>query len=342
MKFYQCTFPNSERLYTYQSELDFEIGEQAKAHGRDGSIVRVEVQRQTEKPKFECKEIFKIESDIAADDKPKPRPEFVPPVGHNRPPSDEEILKERLAEAQRPLLERLKAIASRKHLDVETIDLDNAEAASAFTVAIKDLAHLKKDMEAQRVETKKPYLSACQSIDGWGKEMVAKADELRKQLEPKLAAHLEAKELAERQRLFEEEERLRKEAAEAAERERKEAAELQAEAFASDAGGVHDTAQELMTEAQHKEQAADMIERHAQTAKPSQLAKSRHSAGNASASTSNVWVGELDSKVTLDLEPLRHYFTNAELEKAIRAYVRDGGRQLRGAKIYQTSKLNVR
>ena len=54
------------------------------------------------------------------------------------------------------------------------------------------------------------------------------------------------------------------------------------------------------------------------------------------------WVGELDNKAELDLEALRPYLGVDLLQKAINAFVAAGGRELKGANIFEKSEAVVR
>lgn len=77
------------------------------------------------------------------------------------------------------------------------------------------------------------------------------------------------------------------------------------------------------------------------TATPSQLARARSLHG-ATASQKLVWVGEIKNISAIDLNHLRSHFTLDAIQKAINAFVRDGGRQLDGVVIQQKTQLAVR
>jgi hypothetical protein len=85
-----------------------------------------------------------------------------------------------------------------------------------------------------------------------------------------------------------------------------------------------------------------MLLAHAANAKPNELAKTRSAYGGASASASEVWVVQAVDRITLDLDALREHFSDDALQKAAAAFVRKGGRTLRGAVIVPETKLNVR
>jgi hypothetical protein len=85
---------------------------------------------------------------------------------------------------------------------------------------------------------------------------------------------------------------------------------------------------------------ADRTERMAQ-AKPAELSRTRGEYGSV-ASLRTVWeFSDLD-RDNLDLAALRPYLPQAALEQAVRAYIRAGGRTLRGVHIYSSTKTSVR
>jgi len=76
-------------------------------------------------------------------------------------------------------------------------------------------------------------------------------------------------------------------------------------------------------------------------ATPAELSRVRGEYG-AVASLHREWTfGDLDRNA-LDLETLRPYFAVADLEKAVRAFIRAGGRSCRGVRIFETTTTRVR
>ena len=54
------------------------------------------------------------------------------------------------------------------------------------------------------------------------------------------------------------------------------------------------------------------------------------------------WAFEITDRTKIDLESLRPYLPLDAIEKAVRAYVRAGGRELAGCRIFQDKKAMIR
>ena len=89
---------------------------------------------------------------------------------------------------------------------------------------------------------------------------------------------------------------------------------------------------------------ADAVKaRKAAEAKPADLSRIRGDHGSVMSLRSN-WVhdeGSLD-RATLDLEGLREHLPVEALHKAIRSYIKAGGRELDGVRIFEQHKTGVR
>ncbi len=256
-------------------------------------------------------------------------------IGHNAPPSEIEIVSSKLIDKSDAINQKLKSI-----LPCFDLQDDDEKGAGKITEAIKAFSHIKRDVEATHKDAKAPYLECGKVCDAWKREQESLIDVLRAPYEESLKSFLSRKEERARLELAAREAAARAEAMALAE-----AARLEAEALvkeAADSESIADTSNELLTAAIHKEQEANMLASHAENVKSNELAKARSAHGAASASQSTVWIGEVESYITIDLEPIRAYLPQDAINKAVAAYVRVGGRQLRGAKIYQTTKLNVR
>lgn len=244
-------------------------------------------------------------------------------IGHNLPPSDIEIVAQRLLEGEANLRKNLQFI---QPPDVISDELE----AGRVTDAMKHAANIIKKVGDIHKATKEPYLECGRACDGWKKRMETEFEIVKSSYAKPLKAFLDKREAEERARQIE---------AAKAERERAEA--LAAEAAACEKAGIDDTAQELMDAAVSSEIIAERMEEKVHTATPSQLAKSRSLYG-ATASQKLVWCGEIENISAIDLNQLRSHFTLDAIQKAINAFVRDGGRTLDGVKIDQKSQLNVR
>lgn len=240
-----------------------------------------------------------------------------PGPGHNAPPDDATILRERLAEDAREITRRRdELLAALERLPERCDDDDQAGRLGDF---VKQLAACGKAAEAMRVARKEPFLAQGRVVDGFFKvttDAIAKAK-----------AHVEARLLGPYLRA--KAEAARREQEEAARRAREEA-ERQAAQARTDA----DLQRAVETEAQairHEEAAA---------AKPAEHARTRGDFG-AVATLRTEWRAEIVEREKLDLEALRPYFATADLEKALRAAVKAGARSIAGARIYEAQLARV-
>ncbi len=245
------------------------------------------------------------------------------PIGHNNPPSEIEILKEKLSEKENEL---------RKDMKFETAPetIIDEQHAGRITETIKSIKRFISKVSDIHKDVKAPHLECGRAVDAWKKRLELELETITKDYTKPLTAFLENKAKEERERQLE---------AAKIERERAEALALEAQAHAD--VGINDTADELLNEAVGSEIMADRMIEKVATATPNQLFKSRSEYGST-ASQSLVWVGEIENISAIDFNQLRKYFTITEIEKAINAAVRDGIRKLDGVKIEQKTKLNIR
>lgn len=243
--------------------------------------------------------------------------------GHNNPPSDIEILAERLTAQEKLLRADMKFVEAPKEISDEL-------HAGQITDALKNVRNFVSRVSEIHESIKKPYLECGRTVDSWKKRMEGELDVVKSSYASPLTTFLEKKAKEERARQIE---------AARVERERAEA--LAAEAAAHEAAGITDTASELLDAAISGEIMAERMEDKVHTAPPSQLAKARSMYG-ATASQKLVWVGEIENISALDLNQLRSHFTTEAIQKAINCFIRDGGRKLDGVKIEQKAQLNVR
>ena len=100
-------------------------------------------------------------------------------------------------------------------------------------------------------------------------------------------------------------------------------------------------AEKMLDQATVTEQVAVKAEQVAQAARPNELAQSRGASGSLS-SLRTVWVGEVISIESLDLNALRFHISQDALQKAVNSFVKAGGRKIHGAKIYEESSVVTR
>lgn len=247
----------------------------------------------------------------------------IPMMGHNNPPSDMEIVAERLSDREKELRSKMNFIEA-----PETIA--DEQEAGRITDAIKGAKGFVKQVADIHESVKKPYLECGRAVDAWKKRLENELNAVIDNYAKPLNAFLEKRAKEERERQIE-----------AARIERERAEALAAEAQAHAEAGIDDTANELLDAAISSEIMADRMEDKVYTATPSQLAKTRSITG-ASASQRLVWVGEIKNISAIDLNKLRAYFTTEAIQKAINAFIRDGGRDLGGVTIEQRPQLSVR
>lgn len=214
-------------------------------------------------------------------------------------------------------------ITSFDRVPAEITDEETNKRAADF--AKKIAAHVKL-LTGHHKEEKQPYLDGGRAVDGFFKTLADRLDQVKRQVEARQTAFARRKADEERKRR-EEEARIAREAAERAAREALErAAQLPAdaaEAVLEDAIAAVDQA-EAATEAAHASKA--------------DLSRTRTDLGVVS-SLRTTWKGEIADRDELDLERLRPYIPTEALERAINAFVKAGGRELRGANIFEDSKV---
>lgn len=243
-------------------------------------------------------------------------------IGHNNPPSEKEILEQRLMDYKEisSEIDRL----SGKEIPEK---IETPEIAGEITAHIKAVKGVGKKVSDIHKNEKAIYLECGRVVDAWKKQWETKIDALVKAASIPLLAYQAEEERKERERQLE-----------IAKKAREEAEKLAAEAEAHAKEGIEDTANDLMNMAIDSEQKANMIQQSSLSVK----AHTRHESGAVS-STSKVWTGEIESLAALDLDKLRSYISQDALDRAVKAYAKDTkGAELRGARIYQEAKLNIR
>lgn len=247
--------------------------------------------------------------------------------GHNMPPTETEILQGKLDDKS---IEINEAILSATKLPLpDTISDD--KIAGEVTERIKNLTRIKKAIEEAHKNVKAPFWECCKTADKWKNSQEIEIKKLVSLASIPLNAHLDRKEQAERDRQHE-----------IARVERENADRLAAEAQAHQNAKIEDVAEELLNEAVKSEEIADRIELNVMHARPGELAKSRSSFGST-ASRKQAWVGRIKSMSGIDLEKLRPYLNEEAIQKALNAYIKNGGRECAGAEIKEEiTGLNIR
>lgn len=238
------------------------------------------------------------------------------PMGHNNPPSLLEILREDNAE----LVSAVAALANRANAAPKVIATD--EDLGAIGDVVKEARKVTKRLDESRKAAKDPHLTAGREIDAFFNGHAERLARVTKALEERATAFQRVKAAEERKRLEEEarrrreeEERQREIAARAAEDNRRAVAakaEVKAEEAAIEAS---------IAEAKQQASAAD-------------LTRTRSESGTV-VSARTTWEFEILTLDEVPLEKLRPYLPRADVEKAIRTFVRQGHRDLAGVRIFQ-------
>lgn len=256
---------------------------------------------------------------------------ILPPLDHNMPPLQSgKELRRNLEAEYAGLSSRLEEILRAGERMPATVDNDDVAGRAADF--IKQITALAKAAEAARVATKQPYLDAGNTCDGYFKAIIKPLTDCKHIVESRLSAYLRKKAEAERRRREEEEriareqrEKLRREAEEA-ERKMRDERDLQkaieAQRLADQAAAQHSKAERRVE------------------AKPADMARTRGDYGGL-ASLREYWDFDQLDRATLDLEALRNHIPLDGLERAVRSYIKAGGRVLVGCNIFKNTDAVV-
>lgn len=251
--------------------------------------------------------------------------------GHNLPADPAAPIRADLEERFRAILDRSADLLSAAERVPAAVEDD--ETAGRIGDFIKQVTGCIKASEIARTSAKEPHLAAGRAVDGFFKGISDPLDKAKRSIESRLTTWLRKKEAAERA-AREEAARVEREAAEKARREALAAEEAITNAKTlGEALEAEDRARKATADAQAAQKAAEV--------KPAELSRSRGDLGSV-ASLRSFWdFADLD-RPTLDLETLRNHLPLEALEKAVRSFVKAGGRELRGARIYENTQAAVR
>lgn len=291
-------------------------------------------------------------------------------MGHNNPPNTPETLLPFLQEINVELTERQKECLARAAETPDVCDTDDME--SIITDRIGAIQKCVKELEAKRVDEKKPYLSLERAVDGFFNPLISKLDEAKKKLariggayqaEKAERARQAARELAEQQRkererleaaareseriaqqARDEAERIRREAAEG-DRKKQEAAEtaareLEKQAKASDKSATQSINQAVRVEKQENKSTAQA------EGKPSKLVAS-HGTYGARGSLRVKWKGKVVDRNALPQAVLFPFISDDALQIALNRYTEANCKgedepKLAGAKFWRDENMQVR
>lgn len=246
-------------------------------------------------------------------------------IGHNNPPNDETIINQNLQVAHLSLL----AQAETLFLEANNLGkIETAEDAAKVTDTIKAINTAMKQLDKARADEKEPYYTKGKLIDKFFNRPIDALEVVKAKASKFMTDYLNEQAKIEAQRRREEAERLRKEAeAEAA------------KAQTMEDVGLQEGAAKALNTAVRLEAKSDRFE--ASAASGIGLAASLGQSG-AVASVRKTWVGEIVDRSDLNMELLRPFIPQSALEQALNAFVKAGGRELKGAKIYEKTISVVR
>lgn len=255
-----------------------------------------------------------------------------PGPGHNRGPllATPDEMREDLAH------DHSKLIARRDEL-IEASgripDIDNEDIARRAGDFVKQLMAAMKAAEAARVGAKEPYLEASRAVDGFFRALWDPLDKVKRDVERRLTTFLRVKADAERR---EREERERQARAAEAERRR------EADEAAARMQSQRDLDEAVAADERAKQAEADRVKSTKEAeAKAAEMSRTRGEYGSVSSLRTTWTFSDLD-RGTLDLEALRPHLPQDGLERAVRSFVKAGGRELTGAHIFETTNATVR
>lgn len=239
-------------------------------------------------------------------------------------------IRENLMEKHAEIMKRVTDLLEAAKRAPEKIESD--EVAGRMGDFSKQLAACLKNAEAARVAEKEPHLAAGRTVDGWFKNLADPLDKAKAGVGRVLTDYLRVKEAAER-----------------AERERVAREERAAALAAAEASRL---AEQAARDAKTMDAAIDAEELARKAAADAALAAKEAAAKAADLSRTRGDLGSVSSLVefwdfkdidrdALDLEALRQHLPMEALEKAVRSFVKAGGRSITGATVFENSKARV-
>src|SRR3990167_3129 len=259
------------------------------------------------------------------------RDNTAPAIGHNMPPENADPIGERLGADHADLLKRRdELLAKSKALPA----CDDEKSAGTLGDFIKDCSSYLKDADGRRIKEKEPYLVGGRRVDGFFKTVCEAIEPVKRAISKKLEAY-ETKKEAKTRRLLAERAAAEKKAAEEA----AEAAQRAIDAMASDDDLGNAMERETIAEAAAVN--AAKAEKEAEQS-AADLSRTRSEVGGSVSSLRTVWDFDGMDRAKIDLEALRPYIPVDGLEKAVRAFIKAGGRNLKGVRIYEDRRVVVR
>lgn len=244
-------------------------------------------------------------------------------IGHNQPPPITAVLSENQA-ALLVAVDELANLAGQAPTEIKSeIDLDTV--GKVVTAAGK----LAKRADDARVQEKEPYLAGGREVDAFFKTPLDRLDRIKKVMTDRASIYQRKVAQQKRDEAEAQAKRLREEA-----EARDKAADAALDQGLTANAGIH------ADQAKHARQHAAEAQATA-VAPVAELARTTTQSGLTAGAKSS-WVFEVTDWNAIPIEELRPYLDQAAIEKAIKAAVKIGKRELAGVRIFQQETATFR
>ncbi len=267
-------------------------------------------------------------------------------VGHNNPPvmNPGDNVVERLTEANNDMIARYDELtAAAARLPKECADEATAQKITTFANQLKACADT---LEERRKTEKRPYDDLANAVHQFFKGRTDTLTAHVNSAKAILKRYIDAEAL----KVAQAAEAARVAAAEEAELKRKEAEQHLSDAANLEDAGLAGSADVALAQAQEAEQQATVAQQAADAPAQKVTVAVRGAVGGMASSTGTVKC-EVVSMKTIDLEVLRDHLALADVEKALRAYLKVAIKQqakdaplpeVKGARIYRDTNISLR
>ena len=245
-------------------------------------------------------------------------------IGHNNPPSDAEILAEKLSNDNAELLQKAKDIVESGNRIPETLDEVSAEKVAILK---KTIQTVNKKLEDARTTAKEPFLAQGKVVDTFFKAYMGSLNQVALKAQKPLDAFVKEKHRLEQLRQTELEAQRQKEA--------ESLMSVAVEVSKVDVGAGEVAFEDAL--------AAELDSKKHEKASQAKvgLVAVRSDIGVTAALRTTIH-SEITNIADLDLETLRFLIPVAALQTALNGYVRGGGRELKGARIWEEQTTVVK
>lgn len=249
-----------------------------------------------------------------------------PLLGHNEAPLEELLMEE--SAALRDRRDELLAAADRAPAVIE-----DEETCGKTADLVRLIAACMKNAEATRVSRKEPFLASGRLVDAHYKRITDPLDKVKRNVETRITGFQRQKAEAERRRREEEARRQAEEAEHQRRAAEDAAAKMREEEDLAGAIEAEDAARQAEADFATAQKAAAV--------KSAELSRTRGDYG-AVASLRTFWDFTDMDRDAIDLDALRPHLPIDAIEKAVRSFIRAGGRKLNGCRIYENTATSVR